>query len=142
MKKRKIILKDHIGAMFGLVIFGVIVLLIAIIPIINGMENLKGKDGAITVNLSMSGFSPKKIVVNAGEPFDVYLVNQDNEHHTDGGGWHQFASDEAGFDYKIAPLAKETVTIVINQPGFYFFYCDVCCGGKENPTMQGILEVV
>jgi heme/copper-type cytochrome/quinol oxidase subunit 2 len=27
------------------------------------------------------------------------------------------------------------------RPGDYDFWCDSCCGGKESPTMHGILRV-
>jgi len=33
------------------------------------------------------------------------------------------------------------VTIPAAAPGEYAFYCDTCCGGKDNPAMQGILKI-
>ncbi|MDP2814017.1 MAG: cupredoxin domain-containing protein [Erysipelotrichaceae bacterium] len=144
MKKNKLSREksEKKGGRLGLIIFSTLVILIALIPIIDGIENLIEKEGAITMNLSMSGFSTNEITAKAGEPFKVYLVNLDNQYHGDGGGWHQFASDDANFNFQIAPLDEGTVTIVIDKPGVYEFYCDICCGGKENPSMQGIIIVI
>lgn len=142
MKKRKYKNSNNNGGRIGLIIFGTLILLIAAIPIINGIDDLKSKKGAITINLSMSGFSPNELTVKAGETAKIYLVNMDNSMHADGGGWHQFASDDAGFNFKIAPLDKQTVSIKIDEPGEYSFYCDICCGGKENPSMQGTITVI
>lgn len=143
MKRRRYRYKrKNSGAKIFLIVFGAIILLLASIPIIKGLNDLKDKEGSINIRLSMSGFSPKTIQINAGEDSSIYLINMDNSMHADGGGWHQFASDDANFDFKIAPLDKKTVSIKVDNPGTYTFYCDVCCGGKENPSMQGTLIVV
>ncbi len=100
-----------------------------------------GQAGAITVQLSMSGFSPSRIDARAGVPLTVRLVNKDSRFHTDGGGWHQFAVDELGVDAKVAPLGTDEITITPDSSGTYEFYCGVCCGGRENPYMVGTLTV-
>lgn len=94
-----------------------------------------------TVQLSMGGFTPSVVTVRAGEPVRLQLVNGDSPYHTDGGGWHQFAAPDLGVDAKVAPRSRSEVEIPATAPGEYAFYCDVCCGGKENPSMQGILRV-
>ncbi len=142
MKKRKYNHFKNNGGRIGLIIFATLILLIAAFPIINGIDDLRSKKGAITMHLSMSGFSPNELTVKAGETVKIYLVNMDNSMHADGGGWHQFASDDADFNFRIAPLDKKTVTIKIDEPGVYTFYCDICCGGKENPSMQGTITVI
>jgi hypothetical protein len=32
-------------------------------------------------------------------------------------------------------------TIPTSTPGTYAWYCDMCCGGKENPSMIGRLTI-
>ena len=56
-------------------------------------------------------------------------------------GLHDLAIPELGIDAKIAPRSDKTLDILAAAPGEYAFYCDVCCGGKENPSMQGVLKV-
>jgi heme/copper-type cytochrome/quinol oxidase subunit 2 len=62
--------------------------------------------------------------------------------HSDGGGWHQLAIPELGLDEKVGPRSTMTFEVPASAaPGEYAFYCDICCGGKENPSMQGVLKV-
>ncbi|OJV91792.1 MAG: hypothetical protein BGO39_18010 [Chloroflexi bacterium 54-19] len=95
-----------------------------------------------TVQVTMAGFQPASISIPAGKPVTIKLVNTDSPYHTDGGGMHQFASPELGIDFKVDPKSSKVITIPASKAGTYTFYCDVCCGGKENPTMQGKLVVV
>ena len=93
------------------------------------------------VTITMAGFAPAQLAANAGEPLAVTLVNPDNSHHTDGGGWHNFVLADLGVDVRVAPESTQTFTIPAAQPGEYKWYCDICCGGKENPSMWGTLVV-
>ncbi len=95
-----------------------------------------------SVTVSMSGFSTPVIAASAGQPLRLQIVNPDSSLHSDGGGWHQLAIPELGVDARVAPRSEKTVDIPAAAPGEYAFYCDVCCGGKENPTMQGVLKVI
>lgn len=95
----------------------------------------------IDVEASMSGFDQKEIRVKAGKPVTIRLTSLDNEHHTDGGGKHQWAVDELGVDVIAQPLGSNYATFTPDKPGTYTFYCDICCGGKANPTMSGQLIV-
>jgi heme/copper-type cytochrome/quinol oxidase subunit 2 len=69
------------------------------------------------------------------------LINRDTRFHTDGGGWHQFAIDELGVNAKVGPESIQLVTFTPAREGTYDFYCDVCCAGKQSPSMRGRLEV-
>jgi cytochrome c oxidase subunit II len=116
-----------------------IILIIAILPIATMIYNLSKESGTSAdqqVRISMSGFTPPKIEMKASVTQSIELVNLDNNMHSDGGGWHQFASDELDINYKVAPEKKKMIELTIDKPGVYTFYCDICCGGKENPTMQ------
>lgn len=94
-----------------------------------------------TVKVTMAGFQPAKLQIPAEQPTTVRLVNPDSPFHTDGGGVHQFASPDLGIDAKVQPESEAVVEIPPTEPGTYTFYCDVCCGGKENPAMRGTLVV-
>ncbi len=89
----------------------------------------------------MSGFSVKRIDARVGQPVTIRLRSMDTPYHSDGGGQHQFAVEELGVNIIAQPKAISEGTFVPDKPGTYTFYCDICCGGKANPTMQGELVV-
>jgi plastocyanin len=93
------------------------------------------------VVVTMAGFDPQTFRVPAGKPFTVRLINTDSQFHTDGGGWHQFRIETLGVDVRISPQSERSQTFAGLDSGKYEFYCDICCGGKENPTMRGVIEV-
>ncbi|HKZ82182.1 MAG TPA: cupredoxin domain-containing protein [Anaerolineae bacterium] len=95
----------------------------------------------IDVAADMGGFSMSEIRVKAGEPVTVRLTSLDNSHHTDGGGQHQWAVDELGVSIVAPPEGSNFATFTPDTPGKYTFYCDICCGGRANPTMNGTLIV-
>lgn len=95
----------------------------------------------IDISADMSGFDMKEIRVKVGEPVTIRLTSLDNEHHTDGGGKHQLAVDELGLDVIAQPESSNYVTFTPNKTGTYTFYCDICCGGRANPTMNGQIIV-
>ena len=97
---------------------------------------------AQVVRISMGGWQPGDIEAKAGEEVTVTVVNLDNQFHTDGGGWHNFVLPDLGLDFRVSPKATDTFTFTASvPPGEYLFYCDICCGGKDNPFMQGTLSV-
>ena len=95
----------------------------------------------LTLRVEMSGFTPASLTAPAGRSLRVRIVNPDNAHHTDGGGVHGFTIVALGIDARIQPETTAVVTIPAAGPGDYAFYCDTCCGGKENPSMQGVLKI-
>lgn len=102
-----------------------------------------GSGKIINIQAAMDGFDVPEIRVKAGEQITVNLTSLDNSMHTDGGGKHQFAIDELGVNLVAQPLSSNSTTFTATQPGVYTFYCDICCGGKANPTMNGkfVIEV-
>lgn len=95
----------------------------------------------IDVTGSMDGFDKKEIHVKVGQPVTVRLTSMDNSAHTDGGGKHQFAVDELGVNIIAQPESSNYVTFTPTKTGSFMFYCDICCGGKANPTMNGTFVV-
>ena len=95
----------------------------------------------IDVQADMAVFDLKLIRLKAGEPVTVRLTSLDNSHHTDWGGKHQWAVDELGVSIVAPPEGSNYATFTPNQPGTYTYYCDICCGGRANPTMQGTLVI-
>jgi len=95
----------------------------------------------IDVKADMAGFDKKEIQVKVGEPVTIRLTSMDNSGHTDGGGKHQLAVDELNLNIIAQPLKSNYVTFTPDKPGEYTFYCDICCGGKANPTMNGKIIV-
>lgn len=91
----------------------------------------------IDVEAAMDGFNTYEIRVQAGEPVTLRLTSLDNTHHTDGGGKHQFAIDELGVDIIAPALGSSYATFTPQAAGTYTFYCDICCGGRANPSMNG-----
>ena len=95
----------------------------------------------IDIEASMSGFDQKEIRVKLGQPVTIRLTSLDNSHHTDGGGKHQWAVDELSANVVAEPESSNYVTFTPEKTGTFTFYCDICCGGKANPTMNGQIIV-
>jgi cytochrome c oxidase subunit 2 len=95
----------------------------------------------IDIAADMAGFDQPEIRVKVGEPVTIRLTSLDTSAHTDGGGKHQWAVAELGLDIVAQPQSSNFATFTPDKPGEYTFYCDICCGGKANPTMNGKLIV-
>ncbi len=95
----------------------------------------------IDVQADMGGFDLKRIRVKVGQPVTVRLTSLDNSAHTDGAGKHQWAVDELGVSIVAPAEGSNYTTFTPDKPGTYVYYCDICCGGRANPTMQGTLIV-
>jgi len=95
----------------------------------------------IDVAADMGGFDKPEIQVKVGESVTIRLTSLDNSHHTDGGGKHQWAVDELGVSIIAPPEGSNYTSFTPDKPGSYTFYCDICCGGRANPNMNGTLIV-
>mgnify|MGYP001591030230 CR=1 FL=1 len=95
----------------------------------------------LTIRVDMGGFTPAELKVPADKALKLKIVNPDNNMHTDGGGWHQFSVPKLNLNVNVPPLTNMIITLPAAQAGDYEFWCDTCCGGKENPSMQGVIRV-
>jgi len=124
-----------------------VVLVIVIFAVAAGMIFQSSEKGvpidssATPIRVSMSGFSPNTLTVKAGTPLRLDLINLDNQYHTDGGGWHNFVIEAFGMNRSVEPLGQALFSVPTDSAGTYTWYCDVCCGGKDNPSMRGTLVV-
>ena len=128
------------------VLFGGLVLVVGGIAVALVVSRLQGpaatNAAALQVHASMGGFDPPALTVKAGQPVKVELSSMDSSMHSDGGGWHQFAIDALGINWKVGPLSSKVFEFTApSAAGTYTWYCDICCGGKANPSMQGRLTV-
>ena len=96
----------------------------------------------LNVNMSMTGFTPPNFSIPAGRPVSIQLNNVDSPFHgITNGALHQFAIDALGIDVRLDGKQSTVITLPAMEPGTYQFYCNVCCGGKVNPSMQGKITV-
>lgn len=132
-------------AAFGAILFAVISAVIYFLtPVLSPKASgitPSGSGKVINIQAAMDGFDITEIRARVGETLTVNLQSLDNEHHTDGGGKHQFAIDELGVNIIAEPLSTSAGAFMPTKPGSYTYYCDICCGGKANPTMNGKLIV-
>jgi cytochrome c oxidase subunit 2 len=129
-----------------LAVFGAIALLVggaAIGLVVGRLQGPAATDAAaLQIRASMGGFNPPALSVKAGQLVKVELSSTDTSAHGDGGGWHQLAIDALGINWKVGPESSTVFEFTAPATaGTYSWYCDICCGGKANPSMQGTLTV-
>lgn len=96
---------------------------------------------AIPMRISMAGYEPKTLDAKPGQTLTLDWWNTDGAMHLEG-GVHTLVSPELGIREELPAESRKTITITApERPGDYDFYCDSCCGGKDNPQMHGTLHV-
>lgn len=130
------------AAVFGLVVVGVLGA-----GVVLAAADLLGQRGAPTtaeampVRMSMAGFDPGVMTVRAGQAVAIDFWTTDAAPHLEG-GVHTFISEELGIREELRAESRRTFTFTAPaKPGDYDVYCDTCCGGKDSPTMHGIIRV-
>ena len=88
------------------------------------------------VHISMAGWEPAKLTTKIGVPLKLDVMAMDNAH----GAGHDFVLDALGINEYVGSTQK-VFTLSADQPGQYTFYCSLCCGGKDSPTMVGTYTV-
>jgi len=105
------------------------------------LRTTKAAQQGAALNISMSGWQPTVVNAKVGQPITISMVNLDNALHTDGGGWHNFVVEEFGVAERVPPKETVSFSFTPTRAGEFLFYCNVCCGGKDNPFMRGKLVV-
>ncbi len=91
---------------------------------------------ATQIHISMAGWDPAKLTTKVGTPLKVDVMALDNAH----GAGHDFVLDALNVNEYVGS-SQQVFTLPANQPGQYTFYCSLCCGGKDSPTMVGTYTV-
>jgi heme/copper-type cytochrome/quinol oxidase subunit 2 len=138
-RRRRRRVRATVFAVVSVLVLGIAGYLLAQAFLKPDLSPMAGK--VIDITADMGGFNRKVVRLKAGEPVTVRLTSLDNSHHTDGGGKHQWAVDELGVSIIAPPKGSNYKTFTPDKPGTYTFYCDICCGGRANPTMSGKLIV-
>jgi cytochrome c oxidase subunit 2 len=125
----------------GLFLAAVVLVLGPALWLIRPMQSLAG-EADYSVDMSMTGFTPRNFSIPAGKPVSLQLNNVDSPFHgITNGSLHQFAIDNLAIDVRLDGKQSTVLNLPALEPGTYQFYCNVCCGGKVNPSMQGTLTV-
>jgi cytochrome c oxidase subunit 2 len=106
-----------------------------------GQRDKPSTPGAIAMRISMDGFDPNPITAKPGETLTVDWWNTDASMHLTN-GMHTLVSDALNVRFELPAESRKTITITApTAPGNYDFWCDSCCGGRDNPKMHGTLHV-
>ncbi len=106
-----------------------------------GQRDQTSVPGATSMRISMDGFDPGTLDANPGQTLTLDWWNQDAAMHLTN-GVHTLVSDSLNAHLELAAQSRKTVSLTApTTPGDYDFWCDSCCGGKDNPKMHGTLHV-
>ncbi len=89
------------------------------------------------VHISMAGWDPPQLTTKVGTPLKIDVMAMDDAH----GAGHDFVVDALSINEYVG-FTQKVFTLPADQPGQYSFYCSLCCGGKDSPTMVGSYTVV
>lgn len=106
-----------------------------------GQRDRPSTQGALAMRVSMDGFDPSPINAKPGETLTIDWWNTDGAMHLEN-GVHTLVSDSLNVRFALPAESRKTIQITAPMtPGDYDFWCDSCCGGKDNPNMHGKLHV-
>ncbi len=88
------------------------------------------------VHISMAGWDPATLTTKVGTPLKVDVMALDNAH----GAGHDFVVDALNVNEYVGS-GQQVFTLPAGEPGQYTFYCSLCCGGKDSPSMVGTYTV-
>ena len=130
------------GAAFGLIVVAVLGAGIYLAgSVFLGQRGTTTVAAAMPMRISMSGFDPQVIHAKPGETVKVDWWNTDGAMHLTN-GVHTLVSDTLGIRLELPAESRKTISIKAPMAaGDYDFWCDSCCGGKENSGMHGTLHV-
>ncbi len=84
------------------------------------------------VRISMAGWDPATLTTKVGMALKVDVIAMDDAH----GAGHDFVL-EGLIIHEYVGSTQKVFTLPADRPGQYMFYCSLCCGGKDSPSMLG-----
>ncbi len=121
----------------------VFVILVAAVMVAAGTMLYLSTQGIIPVDssakqvrISMVGWDPATLTTKVGMPLKVDVIAMDDAH----GAGHDFVLEALSINEYVGSTQK-VFTLPADQPGQYMFYCSLCCGGKDSPSMVGSYRV-
>ncbi len=109
-----------VGAFTVILVTVIVAVVYLLTPVLSPKESgitQTTKAKVINNQAAMDRFDMQEIHVKVGEMIKVNLRSLDNEHHTDGGGKHQFVVDELGVNVVAQPLSVASGTFVASKAG-------------------------
>ncbi len=88
------------------------------------------------VRISMAGWDPATLTTKVGVPLRVDVMALDNAH----GAGHDFVLEALNINEYVGSTQK-VFSLPADTPGQYTYYCSLCCGGKDSPSMVGTYTV-
>ncbi len=117
-------------------VFGIVVAVVLVVAgtmlYLSTQRGVPMDPNAKQVHISMAGWDPATLTTKVGTPLTIDVMALDDAH----GAGHDFVLDALGINEYVGSTQK-VFTLPASQPGQYSFYCSLCCGGKDSPTMVG-----
>ncbi len=88
------------------------------------------------VRISMAGWNPATLITKVGQPLKIDVMALDDAH----GAGHDFVIETLSINEYVGSTQK-VFSLPADAPGQYTFYCSLCCGGKDSPSMVGTYTV-
>lgn len=120
---------------FGILVAAVLVAAGAMVYL-STQKGLPLDPNAAQVRISMAGWDPSTLTTKVGVPLTLDVMALDNAH----GAGHDFVVDALNIKEYVGSTQK-VFSLPAGQPGTYTFYCSLCCGGKDSPSMVGTYTV-
>lgn len=121
-------------------VFAVVVVVVMVVAgtmlYLSSRRGMPLDPNAQQVHISMAGWDPANLTTKVGTPLKIDVMALDNAH----GAGHDFVVDALHVNEYVGS-AQQVFTLPADQPGQYTFYCSLCCGGKDSPSMVGTYTV-
>lgn len=122
-------------AVFGIVM-AVVLVVAGTMLYLSTQKGVPLDPNAQPVHISMAGWDPATLTTKTGVPLKIDVMAMDDAH----GAGHDFVLEALNINEYVGSTQK-VFTLPANQPGQYTFYCSLCCGGKDSPSMVGSYTV-
>ena len=118
------------------IVVAVVIIVAGVMLYLSTQRTIPMDPNATQIHISMAGWDPATLTTKVGTPLKIDVMALDNAH----GAGHDFVLDALNVNEHVGS-SQQVFTLPANQPGQYTFYCSLCCGGKDSPTMVGTYTV-